>query len=206
MILRVFFLFMFFIWLSKSQSQSLNGLVLDENNDPLIGAIVILTPGNYSTVTDLHGRFSYSEIMTGKYKLLVSYIGYSTKAVEIETNGYYSDGLIIRMEPKEQVLDIIHITDEHAKQEMTLMARHFTRRLMEENLQGTFSQSIEKIPGISAINVGVGIAKPVIRGLSSNRILVNQQGIKQEGHQWGADHGLEIDQFDVERVEIIKGP
>ena len=206
MILRGFITFIFFIWLSKSHCQSLNGQVLDENNNPMIGAIVILTPGNYSTVTDLHGRFSYAEIVPGKYKLLVSYIGYASKAVEIETNGYFSDGLIIRMELKGQVLDIIHITDEHAKQEMTLMARHFTRRLMEENLQGTFSQSIEKIPGISAINVGVGIAKPVIRGLSSNRILVNQQGIKQEGHQWGADHGLEIDQFDVERVEIIKGP
>ena len=80
------------------------------------------------------------------------------------------------------------------------------RTFFKKNLEGTFANSIEKLPGISAINVGVGIAKPVIRGLSANRIIVNHQGIKQESQQWGSDHGLEIDQFDVERVEIIKGP
>ena len=60
--------------------------------------------------------------------------------------------------------------------------------------------------GINAINTGVGIAKPVIRGMSYNRIMVNDQGVKQEGQQWGSNHGLEIDQFDVQKVEIIKGP
>src|SRR5690606_32575698 len=47
---------------------------------------------------------------------------------------------------------------------------------------------------------------PVIRGLSMNRIIVNEYNIKQEGQQWGLDHGLEIDQFNVDKVEIIKGP
>jgi iron complex outermembrane receptor protein len=70
----------------------------------------------------------------------------------------------------------------------------------------TFAGALEKIPGIATINLGVGISKPVIRGLGFNRILVNDKGIKQEGQQWGADHGLEIDAHDVDRLEIIKGP
>ncbi|MFN3999433.1 TonB-dependent receptor [Algoriphagus sp.] len=70
----------------------------------------------------------------------------------------------------------------------------------------TFAGSLENIPGISTMNLGVGVSKPVIRGLSFNRILVNDKGIKQEGQQWGADHGLEIDSHDVDRLEIIKGP
>ncbi len=192
--------------LSDGWSQSITGLILDENQNPMIGAIVVLMPGNTSTVTDIRGQFSFHNIEQGKYDIIVSYVGYTTETIEIGLNGLSEEGIIIRLKIKGELLDIIHITDEHAKQEMTLMARHFSQRLLEENLQGTFSQSIEKVPGINAINVGVGIAKPVIRGLSSNRILVNQQGIKQESHQWGADHGLEVDQFDVERVEIIKGP
>src|SRR5690554_7086767 len=66
--------------------------------------------------------------------------------------------------------------------------------------------SIERIPGLSSINTGSGISKPVIRGLSLNRIIVNEYGIKQEGQQWGLDHGLEIDQYNVHQLEIIKGP
>ncbi|MNK02223.1 putative TonB-dependent receptor precursor [compost metagenome] len=70
----------------------------------------------------------------------------------------------------------------------------------------TLAGSLERIPGLSSINTGTGIAKPVIRGLSLNRIIVNEYGIKQEGQQWGLDHGLEIDQYNVHQLEIIKGP
>ncbi len=70
----------------------------------------------------------------------------------------------------------------------------------------TLAGSLERIPGLSSINTGTGIAKPVIRGLSLNRIIVNEYGIKQEGQQWGLDHGLEIDQYNVHQLEVIKGP
>ncbi|TAH25123.1 MAG: TonB-dependent receptor [Cytophagales bacterium] len=82
-----------------------------------------------------------------------------------------------------------------------LNAEYLTR-----NQGNTFVNSLERLPGISAINVGVGISKPVIRGLSLNRVMVNEYGIKQEGQQWGSDHGIEIDQYNVDRVEVVKGP
>lgn len=83
----------------------------------------------------------------------------------------------------------------------------FVNREMLLKSQGnTFINTLEKLAGISAINTGAGIAKPVIRGMSFNRVIVNEYGIKQEGQQWGVDHGLEIDQFNVDQVELIKGP
>src|SRR5690606_37018302 len=60
-------------------------------------------------------------------------------------------------------------------------------------------------PGISQITTGTGISKPVVRGLSFNRVITLYDGIRQEGQQWGDEHGLEIDEFSVGRVEIIKG-
>ena len=84
---------------------------------------------------------------------------------------------------------------------MSINSEYLTR-----NQGNTFINTLEKLPGISSINVGVGISKPVIRGLSLNRVIVNEYGIKQEGQQWGADHGLEIDQFNVDKVEVVKGP
>ncbi len=88
----------------------------------------------------------------------------------------------------------------------TLDLIYLKKEALLQSQGNTFINTLEKLPGISAINTGVGISKPVIRGLSLNRVIVNEYGIKQEGQQWGVDHGLEIDQYNVDRVEIIKGP
>lgn len=61
-------------------------------------------------------------------------------------------------------------------------------------------------PGLSQISTGAGISKPVIRGLGYNRVVVVDQGIRQEGQQWGDEHGLEVDAEGVHSVEILKGP
>ena len=66
--------------------------------------------------------------------------------------------------------------------------------------------AIAKQPGVSQITTGSGISKPVIRGLGYNRIVVVNDGIRQEGQQWGDEHGIEIDANEVSAVEILKGP
>ena len=65
---------------------------------------------------------------------------------------------------------------------------------------------IAKQPGMAQITTGGGISKPVIRGLGYNRIVVVNDGIRQEGQQWGDEHGVEIDANEVGTVEILKGP
>ena len=61
-------------------------------------------------------------------------------------------------------------------------------------------------PGVSQITTGGGISKPIIRGLGYNRIIVMSEGVRQEGQQWGDEHGIEIDAQNVNSVEILKGP
>ena len=65
---------------------------------------------------------------------------------------------------------------------------------------------LENIAGIQSMDIGMGSSKPMIRGLGFNRIAVSENGIKHEAQQWGADHGLEIDAFEVENVRVVKGP
>ena len=77
---------------------------------------------------------------------------------------------------------------------------------LEEHFAGSLMQSLEGIPGVKAVSIGAGLSKPTIRGLGYNRMVVSQDGIKHEGQQWGDDHGLEVDQFAVDAVEVIKGP
>ena len=68
------------------------------------------------------------------------------------------------------------------------------------------SKSISKLPGVSVISTGIGIAKPSIRGLSFNRVVVYNQGIRLENQQWGEEHGIGITSSGIESVEVIKGP
>ena len=80
------------------------------------------------------------------------------------------------------------------------------RDFLESNFSGSLMQTLQGIPGVKAMSIGSGLSKPAIRGLGFNRMAVTEDGVKHEGQQWGEDHGLEIDQFSVDRAEVIKGP
>ncbi len=184
----------------------IDGVVEGDHRHPLIGATLLLLPDSVVTTSDLNGRFSFDDLTPKSYEIETSYLGYQVQKTIVDLTKVKSLSIAIEMELDNTVLDAIEISEEHAKQEETLQTEHVHEDFFQKYLEGTLAQTLEKLPGISAINVGVGIAKPVIRGLSANRIIVNHNGIKQESQQWGSDHGLEIDQFDVERVEVIKGP
>jgi iron complex outermembrane receptor protein len=79
---------------------------------------------------------------------------------------------------------------------------HFLR----EHFTGNLVKTLEHTPGIHSMDIGSGFSKPMIRGMGFNRISVVENGIKQEGQQWGADHGLELDVFNAERIIVRKGP
>lgn len=76
------------------------------------------------------------------------------------------------------------------------LTKHFT---------GNFATTLSSLPGVNVISIGSGYGKPVIRGLGFNRIAYVDGGLKQEGQQWGADHGLEVDAFNQDPVQVIKG-
>lgn len=80
------------------------------------------------------------------------------------------------------------------------------RDYLQQHFSGSLMQTLEGIPGVKAMTIGSGQSKPVIRGLGFNRMVVSEDGVKHEGQQWGDDHGLEIDQFSIDRAEILKGP
>lgn len=78
--------------------------------------------------------------------------------------------------------------------------------LLRRGFTGNLVQSLGQIPGVHSMDIGSGFSKPMIRGMGFNRITVIENGVKQEGQQWGADHGLEIDAFNVDNVSVKKGP
>ncbi len=201
-----FIICILFLTLALLGNTQITGVVIEEHGHTLPNATLVLLPDSILITAEEDGEFRFRDLSPGKYELRTSFLGYITDTTFVELVKNESFNLRIELNHDHEVIETIIVHEEHAKQELTLQTEHLHEQFFSKNFEGTFAQTIEKLPGISSINVGVGIAKPVIRGLSSNRIIVNHQGIKQESQQWGSDHGLEIDQFDVSRVEIIKGP
>ncbi len=75
-----------------------------------------------------------------------------------------------------------------------------------ENSSTNIIDALSHQPGVSEVTTGSGISKPVIRGLGYNCVVTVCDGIRQEGQQWGDEHGVEVDEFTVNKVEILKGP
>ncbi|AVM52391.1 iron complex outermembrane receptor protein [Bacteroides zoogleoformans] len=102
---------------------------------------------------------------------------------------------------------VVTETYSRARNKRTALTIDVLRKdFLNKHFTGNLAQTIGHIPGVHSMDIGMGVSKPMIRGLGFNRIAVSENGIKQEGQQWGADHGLEIDAFNVEEVQIRKGP
>lgn len=88
----------------------------------------------------------------------------------------------------------------------TLPVEEISRGYLLRNNSTGFVQTLASLPGVASMDIGAGFSKPVIRGMGFNRMAVVDRGIVQQNQQWGADHGLEIDQYDVDNVRLHKGP
>ena len=195
--------------LAQGQRLVLSGVVRDSETRPVEAATLKVVPGLSYTVSKQDGTFILSCPADEKIEFLeVSHVAYEPVRIRLEDMKHNAH-LHINMKIAVHVLQGVEIYRQNLlatllqeSQPLQVVDREF----IEKNNTGTFSGALASLPGISTMKLGVGIAKPVIRGMSFNRILVNNSGIKQEGQQWGADHGLEIDPFDVGSVEVIKGP
>lgn len=185
----------------------LSGSISTENKSPLTGAVIYLYPIEKASITDAFGNFSFHNLPAGHYKIEVSFIGYKTLSDTITINGHQS--YTAQLKVSSLSLQEVVVKDNYAEQrkkEESLNIEIVNEEYLKKNLGGSLMNSLERLPGVSTIDIGSGQSKPVIRGLGFNRVVVVENNIKHEAQQWGADHGLEIDQFAVENIEVIKGP
>ncbi|MGY6560841.1 MAG: TonB-dependent receptor plug domain-containing protein [Luteibaculaceae bacterium] len=168
---------------------------------------ILVTLNNQSKISDNSGKVSFLVARQDSVKVNTQSLQFKTNSLKFKAGG--DTLLFFELEPN--VKDIREFTFNDSKSStinriFSLSTQGIDDTFIRQNLDNTLANTLERIAGLSAVDMGVGVAKPVIRGLTGNRVLVNDLGIKQEGQQWGLDHGLEIDQFNVERLEIIKGP
>ena len=187
---------------------SISGFVHDaENRIYLAASTVSLQPGNRHIQADSEGFFKFEDVDAGNYILTVQFIGYEELTLPIVLS---KDTLIhLHLYPSPLVLSEITIKGENRRLGEKLSAlpvEMISRDYLMQNNSTNFVQTLASIAGISSMDIGAGFSKPVIRGLGFNRVAVVDKGVVQQNQQWGADHGLEIDQYDIDNVQIHKGP
>ena len=198
------------IVLSYSSAQNMTaitGMVTDRQGEPLTGATIIAGDGQFTTVTDSRGRFSFPSGESNGIRLVVSFVGYITSDEWYEIPD--DRVLVIRLDRSIELLEEISIIKNIAaetRRDEVLPVEVAGREALSLNRGGSLVSSIRHIPGLTSVEIGSGQSKPLIRGLGFNRVVVVENGIRHEAQQWGADHGLEIDQYAVERIEVLKGP
>ncbi|MEQ9413329.1 MAG: TonB-dependent receptor, partial [Cyclobacteriaceae bacterium] len=179
-----------------------SGQVLDEQDNPLIGAAIILNPTNKGMVSDIEGNFELKEICAGSYQVTVQFLGYKEQVFEISING--SAEKIIRLQPDVQTLHEILVEEKVAHVETTQNYAVLSGEKLAETAGKTLGESLKEVSGVNTIQAGPGIFKPVIHGVHSQRVLILNHGIRQEGQQWGSEHAPEIDPFIASNIVVVK--
>jgi len=201
--------FLLIPWLSNAfgQTFSLQGRVTDANKQALSGVSVTIPGSSLIMVTDQDGNFQIDGLPGGKTTFRFSSLGYTTieKKFDINRSGIR---MAIVLDAEVRQLKEVIVEDNHNEQRKkteSLNLQTVDAAFIQRNLGGSLMKTLERLPGIKTIGIGSGQSKPLIRGLGFNRVVVVDKGVKHEGQQWGADHGLEIDQFAASEVELIKG-
>lgn len=202
------FLLIFIPNIAFAQNGSIFGNIRDSEEGIPSANIVLEGDKLFGTTTDLNGFYEIKNIPKGEYILTVTFIGYKTQKKRLLIDGKHEVSL--KLKKDSELLDAIIITGvtgEVLAKENPIPVSSVSSRVLNASPESNIVDVLaRKTPGLSVVKTGPNISKPLIRGLGYNRVLTLHDGIRQEGQQWGDEHGLEVDNYNLERAEVIKGP
>jgi len=184
-----------------------SGTVTDLEKRPIKGVSIYAPELNKGTITDDNGNYILKGLPNGSLKLVFSLEGFETQDKTIQKLQKENTLDIILKETIFQMDEVIVSTSFNKLQSQNVMkVEHESIKSLQQKGVSTLIEGLATIPGVSQVSTGTSIGKPVIRGLSGNRVLVYSQGIRMENQQFGDEHGLGLNDAGIESVEVIKGP
>jgi iron complex outermembrane receptor protein len=183
---------------------SISGFVKEAEDQKVVPfATIYIKELGTGTATDESGYFRLDGLCEGNYTLVCSHVGCDHAVEKVELKD--STQLNFALSHSAANLTSIEVIAKPVEQQSIGSLQKLDGLKLQESLQGTLAGTIGNLPGVSILSTGATIAKPVINGLHSDRVLVLQNGIKIEGNQWGTEHAPEIDPFSAGNIEVEKG-
>lgn len=171
------------------------------NKQPLTGAVIHFDGRHF--ISGQQGRVTIEKVKKGVFPIKVTFLGYQDYEHKI-TLPIDNEYVISLSEEINKLGEVVVYSDNPQRKELMLsptLKKKELVKLQSENL----AKILTSVAGVSMIQTGATIAKPVIHGLHSNRILILNNEVRQEGQQWGADHAPEIDPSITTNITIVKG-
>jgi iron complex outermembrane receptor protein len=186
----------------------LSGKITDKTTGATVpGATIYIPDLKSGTVSDANGFYSLSHLPKTRLLVQVSFLGYKTIIEKIDFSTTTTKDFVL--EPSITEINEVVITGTSRSSEIKrnpIPIMVMDRKSIDQVMSTNIIDAIAKLPGINAVTTGPNVSKPFIHGMGYNRVLTLVDGIRQEGQQWGDEHGIEVDENAINKVEIVKGP
>ena len=187
---------------------SISGKVTDAlTGEPIEGASLYFADAKTGAVTNSKGEYSIKSISPGNYLIEVSSVGYTNITEHIDLTGNLQKDFALSPAIREnEGITVTGVSTATKLKRTPTPVDIINKTALTQVTSTNLIDAISKTPGVSQLTTGPSISKPTIRGLGYNRVVILNDGIRQEGQQWGDEHGIEIDEYSVNKVEVLKGP
>ncbi|MEI6020829.1 MAG: TonB-dependent receptor, partial [Bacteroidota bacterium] len=183
---------------------SLEGAVLDEHDhSPLAFATLYVVELKIGIVSDSLGRFKFENLCEGQYRVKISHLDCEAIVKTIYVSGSMQQNFY--PEHHAHALQSVNVLTLKNEVNFTQTKSDLSIEKLNQSKGQTLGEALKNISGVTSLNTGNSVSKPVIHGMHSNRILILNNGIRQEGQQWGAEHAPEIDPFIASSISVVKG-
>lgn len=173
-----------------------------DNGIALPSAVVFLDDDNFSASSDENG-FVIMKLCKAKHEIEIKYISYVTEKLIVDLNKQTE--YVVKLKSIARNLENVNIISERTNIQTSMSKIELKGADLEKTRGLSLADALKEIPGVTTLNTGPTISKPIIQGMHSSRILIINNGIRQEGQQWGTEHAPEIDAFIANKLTVIKG-
>lgn len=202
--IAVVLLLLFQSILSAQCNLNLSGKITDlDNGEELAFSVVRLIDVNRETMTDAHGKFTFGGLCEGKYTLLVKHFG--CRDTSFNVNLSKNTKLQVKLPHSAFELTEVDVMDKRSEMKKTQTTDELSGQELDNARGKSLGEALKSITGVTTFNTGGTISKPMIHGMQGYRVLILNNGIRQEGQQWGNEHAPEIDPFIAKKISVIKG-
>ena len=187
---------------------TLTGKVTDSKTGEILpGASVYFADDKIGTVADANGIYTLRDIPSGHHIIEVSHAGYATMVEHLQLDkdmekNFQLSSVVV----ENQGVIVTGVAGATSIRKTPVPVSAMKKSDLLQASSTNIIDALTHIPGVSQLSTGPAVSKPFIRGLGYNRVVVVNEGVRQEGQQWGDEHGIEIDELSIGRAEVLKGP
>ncbi|HVX50312.1 MAG TPA: carboxypeptidase-like regulatory domain-containing protein, partial [Chitinophagaceae bacterium] len=176
-----------------AQANTLSGRVYDvKTGNGLPRASVFIPDLKLGVIADTSGRYNFKSLPAGTYLVQVQFVGFKTFTQTVTIKGSAQLNFGMSDEAVEEGSVVVTGTSRATQiKRNPVPIVSVTHNYLATNISTNIIDAIAKVPGVTALTTGPNVSKPFIRGLGYNRILTLYDGVRQEGQQWGDEHGIE---------------